>query len=119
MFGFGKKKDEIKTSAIKKHLRVMLACGSGVCTSSLVVPMVEEILDNEGYNYEIIKGSIFQIKDHPNLDICLTTFTQIPKDVEELGIPVVSFAPLFKGDKETVLRNIKRGLEGGEKGMIE
>ncbi len=104
--------------AKKKRIRVMLACGSGVCTSSLVIPMVEDILDDCGYSYDIVKGSIFEIKNHPNLDLVMTTMTNMPEDVLELGFPIVSYAPLFKGDSDTVQKNIKRALEDGEKGMI-
>lgn len=94
----------------KDRVKVMLVCGSGIVSSTLVYPMVEDILRDNKYNYEIIKGSFHEIKNHSNVDLILTTMTHIPPEVEALNIPVVMVTALFKGDTESVSKDINQVL---------
>ena len=96
---------------IKKQLRVMLVCGSGIASSSMILPQCENCLDELGYNYKIIKGSFKEIKDTPNLDLVLATMLTMPTYIKELNIPTVCVAKLFRGDKENIKAEIKKALK--------
>ncbi|WP_066505088.1 hypothetical protein [Abyssisolibacter fermentans] len=97
----------IKRGKSKSRKRIMLVCGSGMVSSTLVHPMVEEILKEGGFRFEVIKGGFNDIKNHSNIDLVLTTLsTKLPKDVTDLNIPTVVVTPLFKGDKEAVREQI-------------
>ena len=95
---------------INKQLRIMLVCGSGIASSSMIMPQVEKLLDELHYNYKIIKGSFKEIKDTPNLDLVLATMLTMPTYVQELGIPTVCVAKLFRGEKEPIKLEIKKAL---------
>lgn len=102
----------------KKTLRIMLVCGGGVCSSSLVKPMVEDMLDEMGLRYQLIQGSYVEIKNYSNIDLVLTTLTVMPSDVLALNLPIVSVASIFKGQTDDIKANIHRALDDGETGMI-
>ena len=95
---------------IDKQLKVMLVCGSGIASSSMILPQCERCLDELGYNYKIIKGSFKEIKDTPNIDLVLATLLTMPDFIKELNIPTVSVAKLFSGDRENVKAAIKKAL---------
>ncbi len=94
-----------------KRLNVMLVCGSGIATSTMVYPVVEDILRDGGYNYRIIKGNFHDIKNHANLDLVLTTMASLPQEIVDMNIPIVHVAPLLYGDKANVEKNIYDALE--------
>jgi galactitol-specific phosphotransferase system IIB component len=94
----------------KKKLRVMLVCGSGIASSSMVVPMVEDMLNEEGYSYTLIKGGFKDIKNTPDVDLVLATMLTMPSDVKELNIPIVTVAGIFKGDTTTIKESIRKAL---------
>ncbi|SKC88072.1 PTS sugar transporter subunit IIB [Maledivibacter halophilus] len=100
-----------KSKEKKDKKRIMLVCGSGMVSSTLVYPMVEEILKEGGFRYEIIKGGFNDIKKYANINMILTTVSPLPKNVVEMGIPVVVVTSLFKGDKESVRDNIYEVLK--------
>lgn len=94
------------------RVRVMLVCGSGIVSSTLVYPMVEDILRDNGYNFEIIKGGFHEIKNYSNIRLVLTTMAQVPPEVVSLNIPVVVVTDLFKGDSDRITEEINRVLRG-------
>lgn len=98
------RRNRLKDKKDKK--RIMLVCGSGMVSSTLVYPMVEEILKEGGFRFEIIKGGYNDVKNHASINLILTTVSPLPKEVVEMGIPVVVVTALFKGDKESVRENI-------------
>lgn len=110
MFGKKKVKPKQLKREIKEKKRVMLVCGSGMVSSTLVYPMVEEILKEGGYRFEIIKGSFNDVKNHQNISIILTTVSPLPKEVLEMGIPISFVTPLFKGNKDAVKGDIYEKL---------
>jgi len=94
---------------IKK--RVMLVCGSGIVSSTLVFPVVEEILKESGYRFELIKGTFSEFEGKGKLDLILTTVSPLPKKIVESGIPVVVVTPLFRGDRQAVEGKILSALK--------
>lgn len=92
---------------------IMLVCGSGIATSSLIAPMVEEILKDNKINYKLIKGSINDISTYDkNVDLVLTT-VPLPKEVSE-RVPVVVVIELLAGKKEEVSKKIMKTLSNKE-----
>jgi len=89
----------------------MLVCGSGIATSTMVYPVVEDILREGGYSFKIIKGNFHDIKNYTNLDVIMTTMAALPQDILDMKIPVVHVAPLLYGDKDSVSKAIYEVLE--------
>ncbi len=106
MFGKKKAKPKQVKREIKPKKRIMLVCGSGMVSSTLVYPMVEEILKEGGYRFEIIKGSFNDVKNNSNIALILTTVSPLPKEVVETGIPITVVTALFRGDKDAVKGDI-------------
>ena len=94
-----------------RKLKVILVCGSGIATSTMVYPVVEDILREGGYNFHIIKGNFHDIKNYTNLDMILTTMVSLPKEVINLGVPIVYVSSLLHGNKTDVAKNIYDILE--------
>ena len=103
-----------KKKANTKRFRIMLVCGSGIVSSTLVHPMVEDILQNNNYNYEIIKGGFNDIKGKTNIDLILTTMAEFPQEIKDMGIPIVVVTSLFKGDTAGVEKEINKILKSKE-----
>lgn len=98
----------------KNKKNIMLVCGSGIVSSTLVAPMVEEILQEGKLRYELIKGRIHDIASRiEDLDLILTT-VPLPKEVSESKVPVVVVTDLMGGRKEEVARRIMEALGGRE-----
>ncbi|MGB9591305.1 MAG: PTS sugar transporter subunit IIB [Candidatus Kryptoniota bacterium] len=94
----------------KPRKKVLLVCGSGIVSCTLIAPVVEEILNETPYNCELIKGRFHDIPLHiKTLDLILTT-VPLPKDVASGTVPVVVVTRLFGGAKEEVKQQILKAL---------
>lgn len=94
--------------------RIMLVCGSGIVSSTLIMPPIEEILSECPYNCELIKGTFNDIPlkmKSGGLDLILTTVSPLPKSIEETGVPVVVVTQLFRGEKTEVSKEIREKLK--------
>lgn len=99
-----------KPKKIKK--KVMLVCGSGIVSSTIVTPTIEEILRASPYNCELIKGRLSDLKDRVHqIDLLLTTVA-LPKDIGQGDVPVVTVTGLFSGEKEKLKQEILEKLAG-------
>ncbi len=88
----------------------MLVCGSGIVSSTLIMPAIEEILAKSPYDCELIKGRIHEIRDRlKDLDLILST-APLPKDITTGGVPVVIVTALFAGKKEEIKQKILKAL---------
>jgi galactitol-specific phosphotransferase system IIB component len=101
--------------AAKKDIkkRIMLVCGSGIVSSTLVLPPVEDILEKSTYKCELIKGTFNEIPlvmRTKKIDLILTTVSPLPQAVIDTGIPVVYVTQLFKGEKEEVAKKVYEAL---------
>ena len=95
----------------KIRKKVMLVCGSGIASSTLVAPTVEEILRASPYNCELIKGGLGDLKDKiDQIDLLLTTIT-LPGDMGLTDVPVVTVTGLFSGEKERIKVEILEKLD--------
>lgn len=94
----------------------MLVCGSGIVSSTLILPPVEDILDKSPYKYELIKGTFNEIPlkmRTGGLDLILTTVSPLPQVVIDTGVPVVVVTKLFKGLKDEVAKMVYEALDKG------
>ena len=95
---------------VKPRKKVILVCGSGIVSCTLIAPIVEEILAESPYNCELIKGRFHDIPLHiKTLDLILTT-VPLPRDIATAGVPVVVVTKLFGGAKEEVKQEILKAL---------
>lgn len=59
---------------MKELVKILIACGSGIATSTVAQEKVKELLDGEQIPYKISKGTINQIEDlQDSVDLILTT----------------------------------------------
>lgn len=73
--------------------KIILACGSGIATSTLVKSKVSRILDDAGYKgkYSITTASVADaVKKSGNYDFCIATTVE-PKGLECPYVSGVSF----------------------------
>ena len=96
------KKKNKPPKPVKKKIKLILVCGSGIASSTLVYPMVEDLLRDNGYDYEILKGTFNDVKNYMDLDMVMTTLTYLPQEVIDLNIPIITVTTLLKGDYETI-----------------
>jgi len=93
----------------KPKKKVMLVCGSGIVSSTLIAPVIEEILEKSPYLCELIKGRIHEIPQRlKDLDLILTTVPLRGIDVGK--VPVVVVTGLFAGRREEVEKQILEAL---------
>jgi galactitol-specific phosphotransferase system IIB component len=110
MFKKREKVNKVSNVSTKRY-RVMLVCGSGIVSSTLVHPLVEDIMKDNGYKCQIIKGGFNDIKGTSNIDLILTTMGEFPREITELNIPIVVVTALFKGDTDAVAADINKALK--------
>lgn len=96
----------------KQKKKVMLVCGSGIVSCTLIMPPVEEILETSPYRCELIKGRFHDIPARiDQLDLILTT-VPLPEEFDLKGVPVVVVMGLFGGkNKEEIKKEVHKALE--------
>ena len=80
---------------------VIVACGSGIATSTIMCSKVEEFLDNHNVDYDIIQCSIYEIENYENQADVIISSTQLERDYSIpsiLGISLITCA----GEEETL-----------------
>ncbi|MDD2980065.1 MAG: PTS sugar transporter subunit IIB [Hespellia sp.] len=59
---------------MSKEVKILVACGSGVATSTIAQEAVKEIVQNIGVKAKIVKGTIAEVPDkQKDVDLVLTT----------------------------------------------
>lgn len=82
--------------------RIIVACGSGIATSTIVNSKISELLDSRGIKYELIQCSINQIDSYLSNSDLIVSSMQIMKDYP---IPKISGMPYLTGIGEEELNN--------------
>ncbi|MGL5722820.1 MAG: PTS sugar transporter subunit IIB [Brevinema sp.] len=86
--------------------RIIISCGSGIATSTMVAVAVKEILSSLGKDMEIIKCSIPEIPGYMEGAILIISTAQVPFDTG--SAIVVSGVPFLTGmGKEDTIAKIK------------
>lgn len=74
--------------------RILIVCGSGIATSTVVAGKVRELLGKHGVEHEVSQASATELRDKlTGIDLIVST-TATPRD---LGIHVVSALPYITG----------------------
>lgn len=74
--------------------RILVVCGTGVATSTVVVQKVRAFCESEGIDATISQGAVADlVTGSPNADLIVAT-TQVPATVQ---IPVVHGLPFLTG----------------------
>lgn len=99
----------------KQSLKVLLVCGSGIVTSTLVAPEVESILNDLTHNnYVLHKGTIYDAPKYSangEVDVILTTVPFPPDLLKQIKVPVITVTDLLRGRKKKVLEELQRVLK--------
>jgi PTS system galactitol-specific IIB component len=78
----------------KRALKILVACASGIATSTLAAAVVQEVLDDAGIKYDITKGTMLDVSSRaPGMDLVLTT----GKYSEEVPVPMLSITSFITG----------------------
>lgn len=74
--------------------RILVICGTGVATSTVVVQKVRSFIEAEGLSATISQGAVADlVSGTPNADFIVAT-TQVPDHVQ---IPVIQGLPFLTG----------------------
>lgn len=104
------KREEKKLKKNKRKYKITIACGSGICTSTLAASIIEDILNKHGFLYEIKKCSINDFNTNANLntDLILTTFKM--KNLTDVKVPVIEIGGILAGKIEKAEQEILEAL---------
>lgn len=87
--------------------KILVACGTGICTSTAVMNKLKKILDDKGFkgSYELSQCKVAEVPSKSvNFDLCIATTT-----VSEVKCPFIMGIPFLTG----------RGLDDVVKKIIE
>lgn len=105
----GKKKNK---SANKDRKKILLVCGSGIVTSTLIMSPIEDILKEAGLKYKIVKGSVGEIEAKTKSDKYNMIISTLEFDESIVNCPVVMARELLSGVPSEELKNkIVNGLQ--------
>ncbi len=96
-----------------RDIHILVACGSGVATSTIAVGMVQDILKREGIRAKITKTTLGEIEgSQDGVDLILTTANY----KKPLRVPHMSVFGLISGVNaeivESKLVNLCREIQG-------
>jgi PTS system galactitol-specific IIB component len=94
-----------------KKLRLLVACGSGIATSTVAAEKVQSVCKSAGVEAEIIKCTVQEIPGFiEDIDAVLTT-TRYREKIDKPLLSVVSFITgLNEADTEKELSNLVQSL---------
>ena len=89
--------------------RILVSCGTGIATSTVVAKAIEEALKDRGMNVTIRQCKVAEVKSLADDADLIVTTTPVPKD---LGVPVIQTLAFLTGiGKEEVIEEIVKALE--------
>lgn len=90
--------------------KILIICGTGIATSTVVASKVREFLSKQSQigSVQIVQGKVVDLLHGTDADVVVST-TQVPKSVT---VPVINAVPLLTGSGTSVLENILRVLTG-------
>lgn len=86
---------------MNNKIKVFIACGSGIATSTVLQERVKKLFDANNINYSINKGTISQIRSEVKKNDLVLTTTKIQK---EYDTPVLQAFGLLTGINEKEIR---------------
>lgn len=93
-----------------KKLRILVVCGTGIATSTVVARKLEEKLAEKGFNIETRQCKASEVENRlEGVDLIVTT-TPVPND---LGIPVIRTLAFLTGiGEDQVIEEVTEKLGG-------
>lgn len=89
--------------------KIIISCGSGIATSTMVAVAVKSILESLNKDMNIIKCSVQEIQSHIDGAVLIVSTAQVPFETE---VPVVSGVPFLTGvGKDKTIEEIKNILQ--------
>ncbi|QSX09224.1 PTS sorbitol IIB subunit [Alkalibacter rhizosphaerae] len=100
---------------MKKSISIVVACGGGIFTTTVVTEKIKDILRKEKISHKITPNKITEIPNITGADLIVVTGKT--KQENKLGIPVMIGLPLFTGVgakefTEELLIKIREIMEG-------
>ncbi|HHW17297.1 MAG TPA: PTS sugar transporter subunit IIB [Firmicutes bacterium] len=94
-------------------MRILVACGSGVATSTLAADRIKEVCRERGLDPEILKCTIQEIPSlAPQCDIIVTT----TRYSEVVGKPVINGVAFITGiNEEKAIKELIEAVQGIKK----
>lgn len=101
---------------MKKQINIVVACGGGIFTTTVVSEKIKEILRKNKIPHTIMPHKITEIPNIIGADLIVTTCKTTEKNKE--GIPVMIGLPLFTGVgaeefTEQLLAKIREIMQNG------
>lgn len=73
--------------------RILIVCGTGVATSTVVVKKVTDYITSKDYDATVSQGKVADLLSGTNADLIIAT-TQVPSSVQ---VPVIQGLPFLTG----------------------
>jgi PTS system galactitol-specific IIB component len=80
---------------VKKRINIVVACGGGIFTTTVVTERIEEILKKEKIGYSVSPHKITEVPNITGADLIVVTGKTSEKN--KAGAPVMIGMPLFTG----------------------
>lgn len=80
---------------MKNSIELVVACGGGIFTTTVVTEKIQEILKKERISYKITPQKITEIPGITGIDLIIVTGKT--KQKNDAGIPIMIGLPLFTG----------------------
>ena len=74
-----------------KKVRVLISCGSGVATSTVIANRVRDVCESNGYSVNIEQVKIVEVeKRAPQFDLIVSS-AQVPADVKTPSVMAINY----------------------------
>lgn len=85
---------------MKKH--IVIACGAGLATSTMILNKVEELLAGKGINYSITQSQIYELDSYDGKADLFVTSMKL--DQTKYKTPIVVGTPFLIGINEEAVK---------------
>lgn len=94
----------------KTRIKVLIICGSGLVTSTIVASSIEDMLRKSPYNCELIQGGLKDMRNFEQASLILTMVT-LPEDIDPGDVLVIDVSGLYSEKEERLQQEILEMLE--------
>ncbi|HHV39056.1 MAG TPA: PTS sugar transporter subunit IIB [Tepidimicrobium sp.] len=93
-----------------KKVKILVACATGVATSTIVTERIHEICKANGINAEIVRSNIGQIPSHAaDVDIIMPTTNYSSDDIDK---PIINALAFITGiNEDQVIEQLLEAIE--------
>lgn len=76
---------------MSKKLKILVACGSGIATSTVIANRVKDICSNAGYDVEVSQTKVVEVENKAYDYDLIVASTQIPDTVKTPHIRAIAY----------------------------